>query len=870
MPTPPANGVLLRRTARSLVEPPDTYAITEAYYDPATRTAANYIVENSTDGTPYSRPRTEVVDAFCLAAGTAPFTERRYYHAYASPTALVGTGGVTFVDTDNVAACQILCTLNLAVSVSAVVDGRGTITATVTGGVGGMELSLDNFQTPGKPATNGSPYLFNDLRPGTYRVSARETRSNGCRATATAVLVAIYGPRYVLNYKDSRNASCTVRVFERGYTGAEENLIHGQRQPLSIDYPESGRGHIFDSLLKGSAAQLALYLTRPDQLLPLFSGDERLHRVDHLRAGALVWTGYLQPEQYDVAFLAPPTTFNLAATDGLGTLSDIEFRGSAGETLTGDWSLLRIIRFCLDKLDLNLPLRTLLNLRPSGAPSGSAALEQTFFDVTGYTDDKDKTRTCGKVLADLLEFYQARVYQHAGAWWLERLSELTTGPLTYAAYNPAGARGADVIRTLLATITPPLGVGPYWLGANQRQNLRPAVSLITATVREDALTNSLREVLPTVEDLPTDLPPGWTGASSQAAPYRDVRYIAKGKTPAIRLIGTTQNAANPSLAPYIQTPLLPARTVLPLNAPPSSAPAPGYGQLVLSFTATPYGNTPDPAQFGGPRLHVAVLFGDVWMGITGDRLIPARQAALDPMDSPTPLLSFTYFNDEKPVLVRALVQLNTTQLGPRPVAIRFYAPTGGATPTTVELTELRLEWLDEVATVRGVEPVSVYTHKTKQEISRTDTGIELFHSTTAGEGYAERRTGTLLDAGGLPVAGFVEPAAPGSPRAGGDYLVRDRALCESRPAGVLTGTLTGPLPYGIGTLLTDPAETRPGIYAITTAQFNTAAANWTITAVALNALSAPGAAYPANAIAYDDGTVWADEDGRILTYDNLS
>ena len=103
-------------------------------------------------------------------------------------------------------------------------------------------------------------------------------------------------------------------------------------------------------------------------------------------------------------------------------------------------------------------------------------------------------------------------------------------------------------------------------------------------------------------------------------------------------------------------------------------------------------------------------------------------------------------------------------------------------------------------------------------------------------------------------------------RDAGDYFIRDRALLEARPAQVLTGSLRGP-GLAPGTLLTDPAETRPGVYALSACTLDTATAIWQVTAVQLNSLTAPTAVQTDYAIAYDDGTVWADEDGRILTYD---
>ena len=872
MPTPPANGVLLRRrTQRLVANNEDEFQINEDWYDPATRTAANYALGLSTDGSTYSRPASEVIDAYCLSPGLAPFTERRYSHAYIG-TAVVGTGGVVFTDVANAPACLRNCTLTVSLTASAMAAGQADLTATPAGGVGALEVSLDDFLTPGLPATNGVAVVFLNQRAGTYTVTARETRPGGCRATATVTLVSTYGPLFRLNYKDADNAACEALIVERDYKGTVEVLPHGQKNPLTLDWP-GGQGHLFNSLLRGSEAQLGLYLTRPDQLLPLFSGDERLHRVEHRKNGALTWIGYLQPEQYDVAFLAPPTTFNLRATDGLGTLSDIPFADAAGGLLRGDWSLLRILRFCLNKLDLGLPLYTLVNLRPDTAAAGTAALEETFFDVAGFRDGKNKPRTCGKVLADLLQLYQARLYQQDGAWWLERLSELTIEPLTYAGYSPAGVRmAADLVRpSLLATIVPPTTPGLSWRKATQRQNLRPAVARIAASIADDALSNALRDVLPTNADLPGDLARNWFGYNPRNTAARALVYAGKDKPPIIQLIGESGNVLTPGNSAYIETPVFGPRTLRPTRTRAGGTPT---GYLVLSFTATPYGNT--PATFNnGPRLYLAAQFGQHWLQLIGGAADNGPQFTLintgsggAPIDSTTPLESYLAFNDAKALNVRAYLATNTTQLGPQLLKLRIYSPVGGAnTPTTVNITELKLEWYGSDGVLDGIPgPATEYVRVTGQQVSRTDEENDLFFSTTGGARFTERRTGTLLDRDALPVAGFIEPAAPGQFRDAGDYFIRDRAFLETKPAQVLTGSLHGAI--GPGSLLTDPAEVRPGVYGLTGCSLNTAEAVWQVTAVQINTLVPPVVTLPENAIYNEDLTAWTAEDGRILVYEN--
>ena len=90
------------------------------------------------------------------------------------------------VNVDGVLGCQINCTLTVTLAVSAVVDGRGRITATPAGAIGSVLFSINGFQTPGLPPDAGSTaHIFDNLPPGTYTVSVRETRTAGCSAPLT-------------------------------------------------------------------------------------------------------------------------------------------------------------------------------------------------------------------------------------------------------------------------------------------------------------------------------------------------------------------------------------------------------------------------------------------------------------------------------------------------------------------------------------------------------------------------------------------------------------------------------------------------------------------------------------------------------------
>lgn len=835
---PPAGAILLLRTVKPSFNGDPTLFITqEDWYDPATRTASHYTIYDSPNGDPYSRPEAEVIDRWCVAPGVAPFTENQVHHD--------GRGGVNIVPVDGVTACQFSCTLTLALSATTVSNGRADLTAVASGAVGSVEFSLDNFQTPGLAPTAAQPnqYTFFSLRTGSYPVWVRETRLNGCTATATLLLTAPYGPRYTHGFRDADNVPCLLQLFEREYTGPVQPITYAQPEPVVLDWPGGTTDHLFTSLVRGSECQLALYMATVSELLPLYSGDERLHRVEVSRAGQLLWKGFLLPEQFDVAFLTPPNTFSLSATDGLGTLSTIPFAGAAGQALQGDWTLLELLLFLLAKLELDLPLHTLFNLYPKAAALASPALEQIRVDVSQYQDEKGKAWDCGKVLSAVLTTFQARLYQWAGAWWLERLIELQPTALTYVSYSPTGARLAGAVRVPLETIAPLSGGRPGWQTAGQRQGLRPAVGHIAVAADPGELANYLRPVLPKNDEVPGQLPLGWLATANVPS---ELIYQGKDKAPLLRLTGSSAYTA--ADAPWVQT-----RATFSL--------LPNQGSSVeivrLAFTAKPYGNTPTDDLTKQPILYVALKMGNVWLWnyLAGGPIGPP------PVDSPTPVQIPLRFADGSAREIELFFSTSTSQKG-QPLAVRFYAPAGGLTPTTVDVNELTLNY--ESGSVQAAEAYTTsYTTDTGQLVSRVDDELALFHSDTP----LARRAGTLLDGQGFPTSGWVQPANPGVAAEAGDYVVTARNLWQRRPAQALAGVLRG-LVGGPGTLLTDPNEVRPGVYVLTSSTYSLASATWQVTAVQDVVLSVGGTAFPANAIYNEDDTAWLSEDNSVLLYED--
>jgi hypothetical protein len=592
-----------------------------------------------------------------------------------------------------------------------------------------------------------------------------------------------------------------------------------------------------------------------EQFLPLFSGDERLHRVHVTRAGQEVWRGYLLPEQYDAVFLAPPSDFALSATDGLGTLSTVPFTGPAGQVLRGDWPLLDLLVFVLGKLELDLPLHVRWQLYPDTASLAAGAIGQIRLDVGQYQDDKGKPWDCGKVLTAVLTTFQARLYQWAGAWWLERFADLTLAQPAYTQYSPLGALLPPVTPAAVLTVRTPTAGQPHWRANSQRQSLRPAVSTLTIAAEPGELTNFLAPFLPANTDLPGTAPSGWR--VSPGAPVSQLVYQGRDKEPLLRLTGSlaANHLQHPELAGWVQTPLT---TAVPLRD--FGARGAYDGTFTLRFKAKAYGNKPSQVEAEQLVLYVALNFGGVW--VSPFLAFPGESQHVEEVLRQ----SYVRFADgsEQEFRFRGY---GASPRGPQPVYVRIYQPLGppnNPAVCTVDISELSLVW-ENVAQQTADEWVSEYASDTGALVSRTDGDLKLFHSDTP----FVRRRGTLLDASSLPTQGWVVAGDPAAQvREAGDWLVYYRNLWQRTPAQTLGGSLRGMLPQGPGQLLTDPAEARPATYLLVAATYEVAAGRWQVAGVQQRLLVPPTQTLPSGAIYHEDLSAWQAESAEILVYEN--
>ena len=304
-------------------------------------------------------------------------------------------------------------------------DGSIQVTALSSLGTSNVRYSLSNV--PYSVGLN-STGLFTGLGPGSYTIWAIDL--NGCTAATYVTLTQIstYGLQYSFSYFNLIGVHSKIDILQDGYTGATTQLTKTDADPIMLRL----NGNNLDkyTAILPSEATVNLLSINNEDWIPLFSAVERQFRVvfyqDYGSGYVEIWRGFLTPRLYSESYTIAPYPVSFDCTDQLATLSNYPFADDAGNPITGNVSLIKVISTILKKTGLSLGIRSGINLFETTMSQGLAddPLAQTFIDCDSYTYT-GTTLTCDVILSDILRSFGASIRQYSGAWWLTRFEECT-------------------------------------------------------------------------------------------------------------------------------------------------------------------------------------------------------------------------------------------------------------------------------------------------------------------------------------------------------------------------------------------------------------------------------------------------------------
>lgn len=319
-----------------------------------------------------------------------------------------------------------------------ITSNDGSISWTVTTG-GGTVIAYSLVDVPYGQMTNTSG-IFTGLGLGFYTVYARDPYN--CLLKSTVVIDAPLvagvnnGVLYRQEYKDLKLVQSRIDILKRDYVGAITE-VKGSSEPFVLRL-RGENGNFFDAVLASEATQNLVSQTN-FQFLGLYTEDDRMYQVifyKDLGSGLVEqWRGFINPVLYGEKYDRDTNYYvSVLSTDQLTTLKNSYFLDSAGNTISGNVSLIHIIATILLKTDLLLPIRVAINIFDSGMSTGAADDPLTQADINASTYDG---MTCWDVLKDVIGSFGANIFQWGGYWHIRRRGE-TTGSYAYRQYTFAG------------------------------------------------------------------------------------------------------------------------------------------------------------------------------------------------------------------------------------------------------------------------------------------------------------------------------------------------------------------------------------------------------------------------------------------------
>lgn len=398
--------------------------------------------------------------------------------------------------------CGVVC--DIAITAWEVTDATtaealdGEILVTASTSHGPLEYRLDNG-----PLTDYQPSnLFTGLDGDTiYYLRVRDAA--GCVATQAVrvgITPVVYGEKYRIEYTDKLGRATRISIEAKGYSGEVVEKC-GLVPATVLSWQGQGNGKYKE--LHPSEATLGTLSATNFELLGLFSSDDRQHRVTISKGPdydtlATFWQGWVLPDYYAESYASAsnyPVT--IKASDALGDLRNHYFLNATKQPIFEQWSQLAIIRFCLEKTGLSLPIYTGLNTFESRLPHGPSddILALSYLDTAGfytYSDDADpEPFSLLVVLEKVLNKAGCRLYQYGGAWHIISVDE-AGGAYRRRLFDAEGAFvSADTpnnVRPLGAHSTNTTDV--LWVGKQQTLEITPACKIISL-LQDYGLKNNL-------------------------------------------------------------------------------------------------------------------------------------------------------------------------------------------------------------------------------------------------------------------------------------------------------------------------------------------------------------------------------------------
>ena len=299
-----------------------------------------------------------------------------------------------------------------------------------------------------------------------------------------------YGLKYELIGKSVPfGKNWKVRISQDGYTGAQIDR-NVPSNPFILKKDSAGT-------IRGTSLDFSIRAQADFEFIDLYTNNSRdwlIELVD--TTDAVVWQGFILPEEYQEAYSPAPVTVGFTATDGLGLLKNFNYSAFTSSRL----SLLNIMANCLVNTGISLQFAIAIPIKEARQDAGHSVLQQIRIDHVRYDG-----MTCYNVVTDILTRYNASITQENGKWLIRSSEGGLTDKLIYA---------ADGLGTSVTTESAPTVRSLGKFGASDAYPTGSALSLSLASANRVVSISENYGLKPGI--LPAQTEANWTDDTTLA------------------------------------------------------------------------------------------------------------------------------------------------------------------------------------------------------------------------------------------------------------------------------------------------------------------------------------------------------------------
>jgi hypothetical protein len=176
--------------------------------------------------------------------------------------------------------------------------------------------------------------------------------------------------------------------------------------------------------IRGTGLNLSLEANSALTFDEFVLAEEQTYYVQLTKSGNIIYNGFIKPDGIQQSYVNEQWLVNIDVIDGLGAMKDLSFVQSNGLQFTGKLSFYEVIKGCLDRIGLLMPIYSSVALAYDGYV-GSNILKDTYVNASRfYKKDGETIMDCNEVLTSILNIFSAVITQENGIWWVYRPTDL--------------------------------------------------------------------------------------------------------------------------------------------------------------------------------------------------------------------------------------------------------------------------------------------------------------------------------------------------------------------------------------------------------------------------------------------------------------